>query len=199
MLRAADGHELSHPEVQAVVEGLMARGFKTGGRKVGGSNKTGPKARMLDHFLDRTILLACEISRREKIGVVGERVVMPSQRYGRLTVLRFVGRTRNRQDRWACSCACGGTKIVDGRYLRNGLIRSCGCLSRESSAMVLSRLTAARLGPRRPDASHSLADAYVRRLFSTGFSVPVVAIPAPLIALKRIHLETKREIKEQSK
>lgn len=29
---------------------------------------------------------------------------------------------------WKCSCKCGGERVVAGKYLRNGDVKSCGCL-----------------------------------------------------------------------
>jgi hypothetical protein len=47
--------------------------------------------------------------------------------FGHLTVLRRVP-NRNGQTMWECRCACGKTKVVQGCHLRNGHIKSCGCL-----------------------------------------------------------------------
>lgn len=51
------------------------------------------------------------------------------QNFGRLTVLSRAGSTRqNKQPRWLCQCVCGKQKIIDGHHLREGSVRSCGCL-----------------------------------------------------------------------
>ena len=47
--------------------------------------------------------------------------------FGHLTVLRRMP-NRNRQTMWECRCDCGKTKVVQGCHLRNGHIKSCGCL-----------------------------------------------------------------------
>lgn len=49
------------------------------------------------------------------------------QRFGCLTVIR-PAETRNRQRYWECVCDCGTLKTVQGRKLRDGLIKSCGCM-----------------------------------------------------------------------
>jgi hypothetical protein len=59
---------------------------------------------------------------------------MTGLRFDRLTVTRHVGRDRHGYATWLCSCSCGTQKVVDGRRLRNGNVRSCGCLRRETSA-----------------------------------------------------------------
>lgn len=50
------------------------------------------------------------------------------QKFTRYTVVkRFKG------GRWECRCDCGNVRIVDGRTLRAGTSRSCGCLGREET------------------------------------------------------------------
>jgi len=50
--------------------------------------------------------------------------------YGRLTVLSFYHRFEKRT-KWKCICECGKLCIVRGDSLRDGGIRSCGCLKKE--------------------------------------------------------------------
>lgn len=50
------------------------------------------------------------------------------QRYGRLTVVDLVSPPGVRA-RWSCRCDCGNTTDVSGTNLRNGHVRSCGCLA----------------------------------------------------------------------
>jgi len=54
-----------------------------------------------------------------------------SQRYGRLTALECVGRTKSREARWRCRCDCGVETVVPSNSLSAGRVRSCGCLMRE--------------------------------------------------------------------
>ena len=54
--------------------------------------------------------------------------------YGRLTVLGDVGkRTKNGKVLWHCLCECGRVTFVRGDHLKNGEIRSCGCLNEEKN------------------------------------------------------------------
>ena len=49
--------------------------------------------------------------------------------FGRLTVLRRVENSSGGQPRWLCRCECSGKETtVRGAHLRNGNIKSCGCL-----------------------------------------------------------------------
>ena len=54
------------------------------------------------------------------------------QRFGRLTVLKEVPSENNRT-RWLCRCICGTEVEREGKTLRNGRTKSCGCLNRESA------------------------------------------------------------------
>ncbi len=52
------------------------------------------------------------------------------RRFGRLTVVRWLGVPRSR---WACRCSCGRRAVVQAYYLVRGRTRSCGCLRVEST------------------------------------------------------------------
>jgi hypothetical protein len=60
---------------------------------------------------------------------VGRLLDLSGQRFGRLVAV-------SREDgRWLCRCDCGGTNRVVTGHLREGTIRSCGCLSSENSRL----------------------------------------------------------------
>jgi hypothetical protein len=61
-------------------------------------------------------------------------VDLTGQQFGRLKVLYFAGRCRDRLSVWACQCACGNYSLALTASLRNGNTRSCGCLFREGAA-----------------------------------------------------------------
>lgn len=48
---------------------------------------------------------------------------LTGQRFGKLLVLEYVGHMK-----WKCRCDCGNEVIKDGKHLRWGNTRSCGCL-----------------------------------------------------------------------
>lgn len=52
--------------------------------------------------------------------------------YGRLTVLREASASDGR-GRWECLCECGNVTQAAGAHLRNGSIRSCGCLASDTA------------------------------------------------------------------
>lgn len=69
-----------------------------------------------------------------------EKIDLTGQRFGRLLVIREYGRTKDGKVLWLCRCLgkngddCGNEVVVDGRNLRRGDTRSCGCLRDEKSA-----------------------------------------------------------------
>lgn len=52
--------------------------------------------------------------------------------YGRLTVIKFHGYDKHNRTLWLCRCECGEEAVKGMDNLRNGNIRSCGCLQREN-------------------------------------------------------------------
>lgn len=52
-------------------------------------------------------------------------------RYGRLTVVRYVGVTKGRAQRYECVCACGKSGVYTLAKLRFGHTQSCGCIRSE--------------------------------------------------------------------
>lgn len=71
------------------------------------------------------------------------------QKFGRWTVLSLdsTNRETGRGTRWLCECECGTRKVIDGRKIREGSSRSCGCQVRELRSLDLAggkfgRLTA---------------------------------------------------------
>ena len=54
--------------------------------------------------------------------------------YSRLTVLEFDHSDSLYRRFWRCRCSCGTITVVNGRSLRGGTTRSCGCLQRETAS-----------------------------------------------------------------
>jgi hypothetical protein len=52
--------------------------------------------------------------------------MLMGEKWGRLTVVRYVGLIRHAYG-YECRCDCGGTRIVIGSLLRTNRVRDCGC------------------------------------------------------------------------
>ena len=61
--------------------------------------------------------------------------------FGKLTVLYrnlenpIYGRTS-----WVCQCKCGNKKIVTSKYLKDGTVKSCGCLEEQNRKNFAERM-----------------------------------------------------------
>lgn len=55
------------------------------------------------------------------------------QRFGRLTAIEMVGKTKDGNVKWMCVCDCGNKKVVSQGDLHSGTI-SCGCYAKEKLA-----------------------------------------------------------------
>lgn len=64
---------------------------------------------------------------------MNSRIDLTGQSFGRLTALEYAG-----NQKWKCSCSCGGMTNVDSYNLRSGHIKSCGCLAKETTSRVRS-------------------------------------------------------------
>ena len=56
-----------------------------------------------------------------------KRLDLTGQRFGLLTVVERVESIGNRTA-WRCRCDCGGERIVKTIHLREGKVKSCGCV-----------------------------------------------------------------------
>ena len=64
---------------------------------------------------------------------MGVRIDETGNRYGRLTVLEFAGIEKRKHALWRCRCDCGNEIVVQGKNLRSGNTKSCGCLNADKS------------------------------------------------------------------
>ena len=51
--------------------------------------------------------------------------------FGKLIVIKKVGKNKLRQNLWECKCECGKSVIKTTNYLKNSVHPSCGCWGRE--------------------------------------------------------------------
>lgn len=65
-----------------------------------------------------------------------KRVEESGNTYGRLTIVRYVGRTRGRQQLYLCTCICGNTIRAQIGAIKSGNTLSCGCIRVEKLRAV---------------------------------------------------------------
>lgn len=77
---------------------------------------------------------------RERVSQV-KFIPLDGQTFGKLTVLKFA-HIKNKKTYWQCQCSCSKAKVVTVRSdsLRDGSIRSCGCLQRQKASEQLISL-----------------------------------------------------------
>lgn len=61
------------------------------------------------------------------------------QKFNRLTIIEYVGKTDTRTHRVMVECECGVIKEATYNNLKSGVLKSCGCLVREHCAKGSSR------------------------------------------------------------
>lgn len=98
----------------------------------------------------------------------GKSTDLTNRTFGKLKVVKRAENSNSGQPRWLCECRCGKTCIVDGRFLKNGAVKSCGCLPRgvpqgemPERAMAQPSVSLGRLRKSNDDPWRNLANAIV--------------------------------------
>lgn len=65
-------------------------------------------------------------------------IVESGEVFNKLTILKEVDGTRRT---FECKCECGNIKKIQLRHLKNGAIKSCGCLEKENRLSLGSRVS----------------------------------------------------------
>ena len=55
-----------------------------------------------------------------------------NKKFGRLTVIKYIGKNKYGHNRWLCKCQCDKLHKVYTGNLTNGHTQSCGCLNKEN-------------------------------------------------------------------
>ena len=55
------------------------------------------------------------------------------QKFGKLTIIKFLGNNNYGKHQYECLCECGNLTIVSEQHLKSGNTRSCGCIRKEQS------------------------------------------------------------------
>ena len=62
---------------------------------------------------------------------MGKFIDLTNQTFNYLTVIKRVENNKYNKAQWLCKCICGNEKIVVGTELKQGKVKSCGCLFKE--------------------------------------------------------------------
>lgn len=73
---------------------------------------------------DYFVKMSMKKQQKKDVNLVGKR-------YGKLTVVRFLGVSEQRHKEWECICDCGNTYIATTSRLINKSVVSCGCAKKE--------------------------------------------------------------------
>lgn len=97
----------------------------------------------------RSELTRKRIAQREKPKTSSPRINRIGKKYGMLTVvdlaLPIITKSGKRRTAWLCRCDCGNERIVDGGYLKQGHVKSCGCLRGKRPSIDLTGMVFGRL------------------------------------------------------
>ena len=91
------------------------------------------QAENADFTHDTTMKKATEIFTPQPIPVNPRFKNLTGQKFGRLTVVEYVGKYKCGATLWQCSCECGQTRVAAAVNLVKGSTKSCGCFRREIS------------------------------------------------------------------
>jgi hypothetical protein len=67
---------------------------------------------------------------------MGKLIDLTGQKLGRLTVIKRVENSKQKNAMWECICDCGNRTICKGNDLRIGHTQSCGCLKKEKASEI---------------------------------------------------------------
>lgn len=84
---------------------------------------------------------SCGCLRNERIAKLSKSKLqnLVGKKFGRLTVLKNIGKNKHGEYQWKCLCECGNKTTVIGSNLKyGGKTKSCGCLIRESATKLLT-------------------------------------------------------------
>jgi len=62
----------------------------------------------------------------------GKFIDLIGQKFNRLTVVKYAGKTKGGISKWLCKCDCRKRKTIYSNHLKNGHTKSCGCLDKEN-------------------------------------------------------------------
>ncbi|WP_455945475.1 hypothetical protein [Eubacterium ramulus] len=90
-------------------------------------------------------------------------VDLTGERFGRLTVISKGNKRLYGKPTWLCRCDCGRLKYAITQSLKNGDVKSCGCLQRETRRKNAINLNEVRI-------HHGMSDSRIYRIYNNMIS-----------------------------
>lgn len=69
---------------------------------------------------------------------------LAGQKFGRLTAIERAFSNKHGNSQWLCQCECGKLVVVNSQKLKQGHVKSCGCLNRD---LTIERNKKGRINP----------------------------------------------------
>lgn len=88
-------------------------------------------------ILKSTKYHTCDYCQRHVLKILDSDMI--GKQYGLLTVI-----CRDHDDYWKCTCDCGNYTVVDGKAVRFGNVRSCGCIAKSSNESITQQFLESR-------------------------------------------------------
>lgn len=61
---------------------------------------------------------------------------LTGKKFGKLTVIKFIGVNKNKKNIYECKCECGGRCIATSQSLTTGHTSSCGCINSSGNMLI---------------------------------------------------------------
>lgn len=77
--------------------------------------------------------------------IMSRLIDITGNKYNKLTVVKRVNKPNEKSVIWECLCDCGNTTYVRGKNLKNGAVKSCGCLLKSNKSSIRHNMSKTRL------------------------------------------------------
>lgn len=91
-----------------------------------------------DSRLKKNGIKFCSVKCRGEYKRIYDKLI--GKKYGRLTILKYIYKGRHKAY-FLCQCECGNKKVIEATSVKNGYVKSCGCLHQEQLKIQKPRTT----------------------------------------------------------
>lgn len=72
----------------------------------------------------------------KEMTILANKLDLTGKKFGKLTAIKDMGRTKWGDTKWLCKCDCGNESIATSTHLQSGHTKSCGCLHKEKTTRI---------------------------------------------------------------